>query len=326
MIGHRGACGYLPEHTIESYRLALALGADVVETDIVLTRDAIPICRHDCELSVTTDVAEHLEFAARKTSRVIDGVESVGWFAQDFTLEEILTLRARQRFAFRDKSFDDVYAIPSLMDLLKFISGAKTRAGAPAGLIIEMKHAAYFDSIGLPIDQAISRALTPFGGQFPCWIECFEIDILKRLHEQSGLPLIQLLGPPDEVPPDVSNAKTPLTYGQMIAPDGLADICAYAVAIGAWKGLIVPPIPSASGQQCSLPPTSLVRDAHAAGLDVHAWTFRSERQFLAREYGGDPTNEYRQFRALGVDGFITDFPDAASKALNLPRHRPPMKT
>ena len=334
IIGHRGACGYLPEHTLESYRCAFELGADVVETDVVMTRDRQLICRHDCELSVTTNVADRPEFASRRTTRVIEGVEVQGWFVHDFTLDEIRLLRARERFPFRDHSYDNQFGVLSLADLLDFALRQRTRSGRPPGVIIEIKHANYFDSIGLPMDEAIVRTLSDSGmggppmsfesqntGEPPvpqAWVESFEIDVLRRLRGKIQTPIIQLLDGPNMRPADVLAAGRSLTYGDMATPAGLAEITTYATGVGAWKRLILPALldggPSAEGLRLG-PPTSMIADAHAKGLAVHAWTFRGEPQFLVTDYGNDPAKEYQQFAALGLDGFITDFPDVARAAL-----------
>jgi glycerophosphoryl diester phosphodiesterase len=317
IIGHRGACGHLPEHTLESYQRAIELGADCLETDIVLSRDGHLICRHDCELSLTTDVADRSEFRGRITVKAIDGSKMQGWFVEDFTLKEIKMLRARERFAFRDHSHDGQFNLITLAELLEFAAHSQTRLGHRPGVLIEIKHAAYFDSIGLPIDEPVARALRDFplaGSDAPAWVECFEIDILHRMRKLISTPLIQLLDAPPMQPADVAAAGGSLTYGEMMTPQGLAEIATYANAIGAWKRLIVPASRDRKDDatlERLQTPTSLISDAHAAGLAVHAWTFRSEPRFLAADYDNDPAREYQQFESLGIDGMITDFPDAA---------------
>jgi glycerophosphoryl diester phosphodiesterase len=316
IIAHRGACGYLPEHTLESYQRAIDLGADMLETDVVLTRDGHLICRHDCELSATTNVAAHAEFESRRRIKKIDGRQMQGWFVEDFTREEIRTMRARERFDFRDHSHDDQFAIPTLRDLLDFAAKRQTRAGKPVGVIVEIKHATYFDSLSLPMDTAVKQALEEFsltGPDSKAWVESFEFDVLKRLRRVVNTPLIQLLDGDDYDPPDVVAAGGLPGYQDRISPMGLAEIARYASAVGVWKRMIV----SASGSDPRAlklhSPTSLIADAHAAGLEVHAYTFRNEPQFLAADYQRDPAQEYAHFAALGVDGFITDFPDEAKK-------------
>jgi len=317
IIGHRGACGSLPEHTLESYQRAIELGADCLETDVVLSREGHLICRHDCELSLTTDVADRAEFRNRHTVKTIEGRTIQGWFVEDFTLEEIKTLRARERFDFRDHSHDGQFNLITLAELLDFAAHSRTRLGHRPGVLIEIKHAAYFDSIGLPIDEPVARTLGDFSlaaSDAPVWVESFEIDILHRMRKCISTPLIQLLDAPHLKPADVAAAGGSLTYGQMITPRALANIATYATAIGAWKRLIVPAARDGNDDANAIrlaAPTSLLCDAHAAGLAVHAWTFRSEPRFLAADYDNDPTREYQQFMNLGIDGIITDFPDAA---------------
>ena len=357
IIAHRGASGLMPEHTLEAYRLGLDLGADAVETDVVLTRDGELVCRHDCELSLTTDIASRPEFAARKTIKRIDGETAAGWFVEDFTLAEIRTLRSCERFDFRDHSFDGKFAVVTLAELLDFIASAKTRGGHPAGLIIEIKHAAYFDSLGMSMENAICKALrdrvpakaesdqegvesfvaqasrlcppaekhsrdgrATDDSRFPIWIECFEIDVLRRLRQRISTPIIQLLDAATMQPADIAAAGGSMTFGDMTTPAGLAQIATYATGIGAWKELVIPML-SLGGvtgkprRQAYAPPTSLVSDAHAIGLGVHAWTFRNEPQFLAADNENDPLREYRRFADLKLDGFITDFPEHATLAL-----------
>jgi glycerophosphoryl diester phosphodiesterase len=351
----------MPEHTIEAYRLALEQGADALETDIVLTRDGVLVCRHECELSVTTDVVFRPEFAGRKTIKCIDGETAEGWFVEDFTLAEIRTLRARQRFDFRDRSFDGKFGIVTLAELLDLVATLKTKSGQRPGLLIEIKHAAYFDSIGLNMADTICRAISgnggdasrrvgvlahhlsppsdENGGRVPppyktdpatskgtvapgnmepaIWIECFEIDVLQRLRQRISTPIIQLLDAAHMQPADVAAAGGSTTFGDMITQAGLGRIASYATGIGAWKELIIPHAPTNPTKASAIPhigphPSSLIADAHALGLCVHAWTFRNEPRFLAREYEDEPTQEYRRFGALGLDGFITDFPDCAA--------------
>jgi glycerophosphoryl diester phosphodiesterase len=245
-----------------------------------------------------------------------------GWFVEDFTLEEIETLRARERFAFRDHSRDGQFQLAKLADLLNLAARSRTRFGRRPGVLIEIKHAAYFDSIGLPMADAVSHALRDFSltsADAPAWVECFEIDILRRLRRVVATPIIQLLDAPQMRPADVAAAGGSSTYGQMIMPAGLAEIATYASAIGAWKRLIVPATREGGVDSVARrleSPTSLISDAHAAGLAVHAWTFRSEPRFLTGDYENDPVREYQQFAGLGIDGIITDFPDVAVGATN----------
>jgi glycerophosphoryl diester phosphodiesterase len=318
IIGHRGACGYLPEHTVASIELACRQGADAIEVDVAPTRDGHLVCRHDAELSLTTDVADHREFANRRSERTIEGASLAGWFIDDFTLAEIQTLRARQRFAFRDQSYNDTFPVPSLREAIALVATQRTARGKPLEIVIELKHPAYFASRGLDVEEPLLRALQEFGylgSESPAWVESFEVGILRRLRTRTSVRLIQLLDEAVLRPADVAARGETMTFGRMIEPAGLREIASYASAIGAWKRLIVPtraPAPGQANVELRLDhPSNLISDAHAAGLHVHAWTFRNERRFLAAEYAGDPMREYRQFLDLGLDGFITDFPDAA---------------
>ncbi len=207
IIGHRGACGYLPEHTLESYARAVELGADLIETDVVLSRDGHLICRHDRELSRSTDVARHPRFASRRTRKKVDGTEHPGWFIEDFTMQELRALRACQPVKSRDLSFDGRYAIPTLNEVLQFAAGKNTRRGGKLGVVIEIKHASDFQSLGLSMHKAIREVLAEFSylkPDPPVWVESFEIDVLKRLRPGIGTPIIQLLDGPGNQPPDVA--------------------------------------------------------------------------------------------------------------------------
>lgn len=327
IIAHRGACGLFPEHTLGAFQRALADGADALETDVVLTRDAQLICRHDCELSLTTDVANHPEFAERHTRKMIDGEFVAGWFVEEFTLAEIQTLRARQRFSFRDLSLDDRFPILTLEELLAFAAAERTACGQTPAVIIEIKHAAYFESIGLSIERALLPILEKYsltGKNATARLESFEIGILRRLRRAIDTPIIQLLDACDLHPADALETR----YGEMATPRGLSTIASYASAVGACKRLIVPAAteaasPSATNRERLANPTDLIDDAHRAGLAVHAWTFRDEAVFLATDYANHPEREYRQFLSLGLDGFITDFPATAATIRTMDKILPP---
>jgi glycerophosphoryl diester phosphodiesterase len=319
VIGHRGACGYRPEHTRASFEMALEMGADALETDLVPTRDGVLICRHDAELSLTTDVPSRLQFAERRTTKVVDGAAFDGWFVEDFTWEEIQTLRCRERLSFRDHRFDDQLPIMSLYELLQLAAEARAQSRPDLLLVLELKHPTYFAAAGLDVDQLLMHTLESTGAvtdQSPMIVESFDVSILRRMRERSSVRLIQLLDRADWRPFDFQASDDPRTYVDLMTPNGLQEIASYADAIGAWKRLIVPARTESTAADVRLDaPTSLIDDAHAAGLDVHAWTFRSEPQFLAADYNGDAAAEYEQFRGLGLDGFITDSPDDAHAAL-----------
>ena len=312
IIGHRGASGLLPEHTLEAYELAIAQGAHFIEPDLVSTKDGVLIARHENELSDTTDVA--LKFPERKTTRVIDVLEFTGWFSEDFTLAEIKTLRATQRLPFRDQSLNGKYLIPTLDEVLTLIKRESAVRGRPIGIYPETKHPSYHQSIGLALEQPLLGSLRTAGlTRTDDWvfIQSFEVKNLKSLNEATDLRLIQLLGFGTEQPFDQAISGASLSYQDMITDRGLQNIATYADGIGPWKVLIVPQ----DREGNPFPATDLIPRAHAAGLVVHAYTFRDEPRYLMKRYNGDPLAEYRHFFALGVDGVFTDFPGSAVGAI-----------
>jgi glycerophosphoryl diester phosphodiesterase len=317
IIAHRGASGYLPEHTLAAYELAIAQGADFIEPDLVPTRDGVLIARHENEISETTDVADRAEFAARRTIKRIDGEPVTGWFTEDFTLAEIKTLRARERLPFRDRSHDGHYEVPTFEEVLDLALRKSRETGRTIGVYPETKHPTYFRTLGLPLEEPLLQALAAAGYRgrdAPVFLQSFETGNLKALRQATDLPLIQLIEDHGR-PFDLETA----TYEDLIRPAGLAEIATYADGIGPNKRLIAPL--DAGGRL--RPATGLVRDAHQAGLLVHAWTMRSEACFLAAGYGGDPAREITQFIAQGVDGLFCDFPDVAvaARAAWISEHR-----
>ena len=325
VIGHRGASGYRPEHTLASYQLAIDLGADFIEPDLVATRDARLVARHENEISGTTDVAEHPEFAARHTTKHIDGAAVTGWFTEDFTLAELKTLRARERLPElrpHNTSFDGRFEVPTLEEILALVEHAGRSRGRPIGLYPETKHPRYFQQLGLPLEELLVHLLDAAGQRersSPVFIQSFETRNLARLRSLTQLPLVQLIDAKGS-PYDAIAAGESLTYAEMITPQGLSTIARYADAVGVSKDLIVPR--DTDGKL--LAPTSLIRDAHTAGLRVHAWTFRAENAFLPRDFRlgatgstpdpaarGDLHEELKLFYRLGLDGVFADHPDVA---------------
>ena len=319
VIGHRGASGYRPEHTIASYTLAIELGADYIEPDLVSTKDHVLVARHENDITGTTDVASHPEFAARRTTKTIDGVVHEGWFTEDFTLAELRTLRAVERLPDlrpANTAFDGLYQIPTFQEVIDLAKRHRV------GIYPETKHPTYFDSIGLSLEEPMLAALRANGLDRPgakVFIQSFEVANLKELNRKTQLPLVQLI---DEVgaPYDFVVAGDPRTYADLVTPAGLAEIATYADGIGPSKNLIVPR--DAAGNL--LEPTSLVHDAHRAGLVVHPWTFRRENSFLPNDFRqgnpaspeflrapGDLPAELRLFFRLGVDGVFSDNSDVA---------------
>jgi glycerophosphoryl diester phosphodiesterase len=307
VIAHRGASGYRPEHTLASYELAIEMGADFIEPDLVSTKDHILIARHENEISATTDVAAHPELASRKATKKIDGQEVTGWFTEDFTLAEIETLRAKERLPFRDQKYNGQFEVPTFADVINLAKRKSVETGRTIGIYPETKHPTYFRSINLPLEEPLLDALQKAGYRgrtAPVYIQSFEVGNLKRLRKLTDLSLIQLMEAEGK-PWDFA-----VTYHDMATPAGLREIAKYADGIGPDKRMIVPEGPD----HHLLSPTSLVEDAHTAGLLVHPWTFRSDGTFLAPEYKGDPGKEYDQFFSLGVDGLFSDFSDTAVRA------------
>jgi glycerophosphoryl diester phosphodiesterase len=294
VIAHRGASGYRPEHTLEAYRLAITMGADAIEPDLVITRDGVLIARHENEIGDTTDVAER--FPSRRTTKTIDGEPVTGWFAEDFTLAEIRTLRARERLSFRSHEYDGRFGVPTFDEVLDLAASAARETGRSIAVYPETKHPTYFRRLGLPLEDALLDRLNARGfvnRDAPVLIQSFERPSLEYLRPRTRVRLVQL----------TSSAAD-------VTPDRLAAIARYADGLGAEKTLIVPEGPDRRVR----PATSIVRDAHAAGLFVHVWTMRNEAPFLSPSYNGDPASEVRQFITLGVDGVFTDFPDVAVRA------------
>ncbi|WP_368564095.1 glycerophosphodiester phosphodiesterase [Pseudoxanthomonas sp. UTMC 1351] len=330
VIGHRGASALRPEHTLVAYRQAIEDGADVVEPDLVSTRDGVLVARHENEISGTTDVAGRPEFADRKRMRVIDGQEVEGWFVEDFTLAELKTLRARERLPqLRSTDHDGQYEIPTLEEIIALVAAESAARDRVIGLIPEIKHPSYFQSIGLAMEDKLLATLAAhaYTRTAPVTIQSFEIANLRELRGKLGdspgnIRLLQLLGDPEERPGDVLAAGGELRYAEMMTPAGLRTIAKYADAIGPYSRSVI--AVDKRGQLGE--PTSLVRDAHAAGLQVQPYTFRPENQFLPRALwlGEDPRTrneagsiaEIRAYLKTGIDGFFTDDPAVGRKAVD----------
>jgi glycerophosphoryl diester phosphodiesterase len=314
VIAHRGASGERPEHTIASYTLAIEQGADFIEPDLVMTKDGVLVARHENEISGTTDVAAKPEFAARKAIKTIDGEKMTGWFTEDFTLAELKTLRAKERLPMLrpgNVAHDGKHEIPTFQEVLDL---AREHG---VGVYPETKHPSYFQSIGLAMERPLLAQLEKNGydqKEDPVFIQSFELANLRELRGLTRLRLIFLMdakgGPAD------GSGKT---YAALSTPDGLQAVAGVADGIGVSKEMIVPRGPLGG----SKPPTTLVADAHEAGLKVHVWTFRAENYFLPLELRkgidprghGDLEAELKQFAAQGVDGVFSDFPGEAVAAL-----------
>ncbi len=319
IIGHRGASGYRPDHTLASYQLAIDQGADFVEADLVITKDGVLICRHDCDLGPSTDVARR--FPERKRKVEIDGETIEGWFAHDFTLSEIKSLRARQPLDFRDRSFDGKFEVPTFEEQLELVKAANQNRKQPIGIIPEIKHSTYHAKLGLPIENRLLALLSKYGYTTPesrCVIQSFEVANLKALSQRTGVRLLQLVGGPTEVPGDVQANGGTTTYADLVSPDGLAAVAKYAWAVGPSKANLLPA--GNDGRLKAVEPW--LADAKRAGLKVIVHTFRNEPRYLAADYGGDPFKEYERWFAIGVDAVFTDFPDTAHKARERSRQGP----
>ncbi|WP_213453075.1 glycerophosphodiester phosphodiesterase [Rhizomonospora bruguierae] len=323
VIGHRGASGYRPEHTLASYELAIRLGADYVEPDLVSTKDGVLVARHENEISGTTDVAVRPEFAGRRATKTIDGVAVTGWFTEDFTLAELKTLRAKERLPLvrpTTTTFDGRFPIPTFQEVIDLARAESRKRGRTIGVYPETKHPTYFRSIGLPLEEPLVSVLRRngyTGRRDPVIVQSFETGNLRQLARLTGVTLVQLLDA-SGAPYDLAAAGDPRTYRDLATAGGLREIARYAHGIGANKDLLVP----RDGTGRLLAPSTVIRDAHRAGLVVHAWTFRAENQFLPADFriGADPnargdiTSEFELFFDLGLDGVFSDHPDAAVAA------------
>ena len=346
VIGHRGASGYLPDHTLESYKRAIELGADFIEPDLVATRDGVLVARHEPNISGTTDVKDRPEFANRKRKAVVDGFEEEGWFVSDFTLAELKTLRAIQPMSDRDQSHNGKYLIPTFEEVLALAKTEGARVGRSIGVYPETKHPTYHARLNLALEDRLLEILARHGHtkkDSPVIIQSFETANLKYLRGRTQLRLVQLIdgydqnadGSIDQSLPwgqayDLTVAGDKRTYVQLLTPAGLAEIRQYADGIGPWKPYLIPSrlTLGSDGKPVDLnqdgkiderdrtlmAPTSVLADAHKAGLFVHPYTFRSEAKRLVSDYRGDPKAEYRRFYELGVDGVFADFPDHAKAA------------
>jgi glycerophosphoryl diester phosphodiesterase len=334
VIGHRGACGYVPEHTLTSYFIAMQDGVDFVEPDLVMTKDGVLVARHENEIGGTTDVARRPEFASRRTTKTIDGIAHTGWFTEDFTLAELKTLRARERIPEirpGNTRFDGQFQVPTLDEICALVAGVQQQRemlakqlGLPPpkriGVYPETKHPTYFQGLGLAMEELLVDTLHRHGYQGRGGlgiIQCFEVANLEAMRKLTDLPIVQLMEE-DGAPFDFVVRGDQRTYRDMITPSGLAEIATYATAVGPHKWQVIPL--GADGRLGT--PTSLVADAHAAGLDVHAYTFRAENQYLPEDLRssadpnafGDLQRELQAYLAAGLDGFFIDHADYGVRA------------
>jgi glycerophosphoryl diester phosphodiesterase len=330
VIAHRGASAWRPEHTLAAYAKAIEDGADFIEPDLVMSRDGVLVARHENEIGGTTDVADHPRFAARRTVKTIDGERVEGWFTEDFTLAELRTLRARERLpALRSTQYDGAFPLATLEEIIELVAAAAAGRGRPIGLIPEIKRGTWFQRIGLPMEARLLATLAahPYTRAAPVEIQSFEVANLRELRARLGLDhpnirLLQLIDAPSAQPYDVVAAGGRLHYADLLTPAGLREVAGYADAIGPNARAIIPLQPDGRFGA----PTTLVRDAHAAGLEVHAYTFRPENAFLPRSLwqGDDPATfnaagsvaEIRTYLGAGIDAFFTDDPAIGRAAVD----------
>ncbi|HEY6778756.1 MAG TPA: glycerophosphodiester phosphodiesterase [Thermoleophilaceae bacterium] len=338
VIGHRGAPGYLPDHTLQGYALAIKLGADYVEPDLVSTKDGHLIARHEPNIMMTTDVRNHPEFASRRRTAIVDGAPENGFFASDFTLAEIKTLRAVQPFPERPQQFNGRFEIPTLEEVIALVKRESRKRHRTIGIYPETKHPTYHKELGLPLEGRLVAALRRAGWNrrsAPVFIQSFEQSNLKQLNRMTRVRLVQLVDafdlnpdgtlayePPLDRPYDWTVSGDPelesRTFAFFATDEGLQEVSKYADGIGPWKRYIVSATGTGSdSNRTLLPPTDLIQRAHAHGLLVHTWTFRNEQFRLVSDYAGNPVNEYLQFYRLGIDGVFSDFADTAVVAREL---------
>ena len=348
VIAHRGASGYLPEQTLESYARAIELGADVIEMDLVSTRDGVLIARHDPNLAISTDVARHARFASRKKTIQVDGETQTGWFSNDFTLAEIKTLGGISTDPERPQEFNGKFKIPTFQEIIDFAKAKSKETGRTIAIYPETKNPTYFRDLGLPMEDKVIAAINAAGWNSktaPIYVQSFEPGSLKYMKAKGlNTRLIQLIdgdgidmktgamtyAVPVDRPYEWTKAGDKRNFDVMVTPAGLAEIKTYADGIGPWKRYIVSIKGSvgADGKPLdvnkdgkindadatSVSPTTLIADAHKAGLFVHPFTFRNESRRLAADYNKDGKNEYAIYYKLGVDGVFTDFTDTALAA------------
>ncbi|MEU8826859.1 glycerophosphodiester phosphodiesterase [Streptomyces sp. NPDC048636] len=321
VIGHRGASGYRPEHTLGSYQLALDMGAHVIEQDLVPTKDGHLVCRHENDITATTDVSDHSEFADRKTTKTVDGTKLTGWFTEDFTLAELKTLRAKERIPGtrqRNTLYDGRWEVPTFEEVLQWAERAGRERGRPVWLHVETKHPTYFRKLGLGLEERVARLLRRYGRHkksSPQFLQSFEPSSIQRLRKLVDTPSVVLLSTLTSRPWDFVEAGDPRTVADLVKPEGLKWIARFAQGIGPDLSVIIPR--TADGKLGT--PTSVVKDAHAAGLFLHPYTMRNENSFLPTEFRrgtdpnayGDAFGAFKAYFATGIDGLFSDNADTA---------------
>ncbi|MFI6062793.1 glycerophosphodiester phosphodiesterase [Streptomyces sp. NPDC051286] len=321
VIGHRGTSGYRPEHTLGSYQLALDMGAHIIEQDLVPTKDGHLVCRHENDITATTDVSAHPEFAGRRTTKKVDGVSLTGWFTEDFTLAELKTLRAKERIpGNRQKNtlYDGRWEVPTFEEVLQWADREGRRRGKQIWLYVETKHPTYFRGLGLGLEEPLAKLLRRYNRhrtQSPLILQSFEPSSIQRLSKLVASPRVVLLSGAGSRPWDFVATGDPRTVDDLVTPAGLKWIASFAQGIGPTLDLIIPK--DASGRLTT--PTSLVQDAHEEGLILHPYTMRNENSFLPADFRrgtdpnayGDAFGAFRTYFATGINGIFSDNPDTA---------------
>ena len=337
VIAHRGASALRPEHTLAAYQKAIDDGADIIEPDLVITKDGVLVARHENAIAIlgadgavkeaTTDVVDRPEFAARKATKTIDGQSITGWFTEDFTLAELKTLRARERIPAQrpaNVAYNGQFEVPTLQEVIDLAKAQSTKTGRTIGIYPETKHPTYFQSIGQPLEAPLLTVLEKNGWNHqdaPVFVQSFEVTNLQAIRKLSTVRLVQLVAPSgrpfDFVAQGAANTRS---YADLLTPDGLQQVATYANAIGPFKTLVVPVKDGLPGE-----PTGLVERARAVGLAVHIWTLRPENAFLPAglkkapatdgTQRGDSVAEIAAYLRAGIDGFFTDDPAAGRAAV-----------
>lgn len=328
VTAHRGASAVRPEHTLAAYQKAIEDGADIVEPDLVPTRDGVLVARHENEISGTTNVATLSQFASRKATKTIDGVPVTGWFTEDFTLAELKTLRARERIPPNrpaNLAYNDRFEIPTLQEIIDLVKRESQARNKVIGIYPETKHPSYFRSIGLPMERRLVDTLLANGYRgkdAAVFIQSFETANLKELRTMTDMRLVQLLDNPANAPYDFVAAKNGRTYADLVTAAGLKEIASYADVVSPYKEIIIP----RTGANELGTPTQFVANARAAGLKVHTWTLRPENPFLpaglraapltSPSQRGNAVAEISAYLNAGIDGFFTDDPAVGRAAVN----------
>ncbi|GHA69461.1 glycerophosphoryl diester phosphodiesterase [Formosimonas limnophila] len=325
VIAHRGASGYMPDHTLAGYTKAVELGADFIEPDLVSTKDGVLIARHEPNLKDTTDIATRPEFAMYERVEKVDGRDEKGWFASDLTLAQIKTLRAKQPRADRNAAFDGQFEIPTFEEVLQLREKLSKQYKRAIGVYPETKHPAWHSEKGLEFEAGLVALLGKYNlnrADAPVFIQSFELTNLKALKAMTDVKKVYLIDGDDVAadgsvvtirPYDFVKQGDVRTYADMLSDANLKEIAQVAQGIGPWK-VYIASYKTEFGKTTRLPANNFIARAHAAGLAVHPFTFRNESKHLTSGDMGEPYNEYALYFQLGVDGVFSDYTDTAVAA------------